>query len=58
MRELNVDPKLVADQLGHTLDVSLNVYTATALPRRREAINTLESVLNGAKWSSPTPQVV
>lgn len=58
MWELNVDPKLVADQLGHTLDVSLNIYTATALPRRREAINTLESVLNGAKWSRPTSQVV
>jgi integrase len=25
MRELGVDPKLVADQQGHTLDVNLNV---------------------------------
>jgi integrase len=25
MRDLKMDPKLVADQLGHTLDVNLNV---------------------------------
>ena len=31
MRKLGVDPKLVADQLGHTLDVNLNVYTETDL---------------------------
>lgn len=27
MRELEVDPKVVADQLGHSLDVNLNVYS-------------------------------
>ena len=27
MRDQNVDPKVVADQQGHTLDVNLNVYT-------------------------------
>lgn len=42
MREQNVDPKLVADQLGHSLDVNLNVYTDTALRLRKEAANTLE----------------
>lgn len=31
MRELKVDPKIVADQLGHSVDVDLNVYTKTAL---------------------------
>ena len=30
MRELKVDPKLVADQQGHTLDVNMNVYTQTS----------------------------
>ena len=45
MKELRVDPKVVADQLGHTLDVNLNVYTATALETRREAVNSLESVV-------------
>jgi integrase len=45
MRELNVDPKLVADQQGHTLDVNINVYTQTSLESRIEAVNTLESAL-------------
>jgi len=27
INELKVDPKLVADQLGHSLDVNQNVYT-------------------------------
>jgi integrase len=42
MRGLNVDPKVVADQLGHTLDVDLNVYTATALETRKQAVNSLD----------------
>lgn len=45
MRELKVDPKVVADQLGHSLDVSLNVYTQTGLGQRKEAVNALESAL-------------
>lgn len=45
MRELNVDPKIVADQLGHSLDVNLNVYTRTGLGQRTEAVNVLESAL-------------
>ena len=49
MRELGVDPKVVADQLGHTLDVNLNVYTETNLRLRKEAVETLESALNGVE---------
>ena len=45
MRELNVDPKVVADQLGHTVDVNLNVYTKTDLNTLKEAVDTLESAL-------------
>ena len=45
MHELKVDPKTVADQLGHSLDVNLNVYTRTALRLRKEAVNAFESVL-------------
>ncbi len=45
MRKLGVDPKLVADQLGHTLDVNLNVYTETDLGQRREAVNSLEKTI-------------
>ncbi len=48
MRELDVDPKLVADQLGHTLDVNLNVYTSTSPEARRAALETFESNLNVA----------
>ncbi len=43
MRELGVDPKVVADQQGHTLDVNLNVYTETSLESRIEAVEQLES---------------
>lgn len=43
MRELGVDPKVVADQQGHTLDVNLNVYTQTSLEKRVEAVEQLES---------------
>jgi hypothetical protein len=45
MRELKVDPKVVADQLGRSVDVDLNVYTQTALGQRKEAVNALESAL-------------
>jgi integrase len=43
MRQLGVDPKVVADQQGHTLDVNLNVYTETSLEKRVEAVEQLES---------------
>jgi integrase len=46
MRDLNVDPKLVADQLGHTLDVNLNVYTSTMLGKRLEAVQGLETAVD------------
>ena len=42
MHELEVDPKIVAEQLGHTLDVNLNVYTKVAHRRRKEAVDLLE----------------
>jgi integrase len=45
MREENVDPKVVADQLGHTLDVNLNVYTQSSLENRLRAVETLEASL-------------
>ncbi len=49
MRELAVDPKVVADQLGHTLDVNINVYTDSNLELRKGAVNTLESAVNGVE---------
>jgi len=45
LKELDVDPHVRADQMGHTLDVNENRYTTTSLERRREAVNKLESVI-------------
>jgi integrase len=45
LKELDVDPKVRADQMGHTVDVNESVYTRTSLARRREAVNRLESRL-------------
>ncbi|HEY2842676.1 MAG TPA: hypothetical protein VGJ09_03460, partial [Bryobacteraceae bacterium] len=45
MNELHDDPKLVADQLGHTLDVSQNVYTRASVARRKAAVDKLEGAL-------------
>jgi hypothetical protein len=33
-----IDPKLIADQQGHGVDVNLNVYTQTSLANRLEAV--------------------
>jgi integrase len=48
MNDLKVDPKIVADQLGHTLDVNQNIYTQSGLERRKEAVDSLESALLNA----------
>ena len=45
MKELGVDGKLVADQLGHSLDVSQNVYTSTSVESRLAGLNQLEKSL-------------
>jgi integrase len=45
MRELGVDPKIVADMMGHDVNVNLNVYTQTSLEARLEAAETLGSAL-------------
>ena len=45
MKELKVDPKIVADQLGHTADVNRNVYTQTAVEIRQTALKQLEKRL-------------
>jgi integrase len=42
MRQLKADPKLVADQLGHTVDVSLNVYAQSPVAGRAVIVNELE----------------
>src|SRR5205823_13379477 len=37
-RQAGIDPKLVADQLGHSLGVNLDVYTVAALETRQHAV--------------------
>jgi integrase len=44
-RQAGIDPKLVADQLGHGLGVNLGVYTVAALDKRQEAVEVLEAAL-------------
>jgi integrase len=46
MKELKVDPKLVADQEGHGVDVNQNVYTQTPVAHRLEAVETLSAFVN------------
>jgi len=43
MRELGVDPKVVADSMGHDVNVNLNVYTQTPIETKLEAVEVLES---------------
>jgi integrase len=45
MKAQGIDPKIVADQQGQTVDVNQNVYTQTPLEIRREAVETLASAL-------------
>src|SRR5262249_32808027 len=42
-RQAGIDPKLVADQLGHGLGVNLDVYTVAALDQRQRAVQMLEA---------------
>jgi len=41
-RKAGIDPKVVADQLGHGLGVSLDVYTKSDLEQRSDAVRKLE----------------
>jgi integrase len=45
MNGLGVEGKLVADQLGHSLDVNQNVYTQSPVANRQNAVNQLERSL-------------
>jgi integrase len=45
MSDQGVDAKVVADQLGHTLDVNQNVYTRVGFDRMADAVNRLDSAL-------------
>jgi len=45
MRQMKADPKAVADQLGHSLDVSLNVYAQSPVSVRQPLVNELEKLV-------------
>jgi len=45
MKARGVDGKLVADQLGHSLDVNQNEYTQSPVESRLAAVNQLEKTL-------------
>jgi hypothetical protein len=45
MKQLGVNPKWVADQLGHSLDVSQNIYTRVPVEQRELAVQQLERAL-------------
>ena len=45
MRQMKEDPHAVAAQLGHTVDVSLNVYAQSPVEVRREMVNRLEKLI-------------
>ena len=42
-RKAGIDPKVVADQLGYGIGVSLDVYTKSDLQQRIMAVTRLES---------------
>ena len=45
MNALGISGKLVADQLGHSLDVNQNVYTQSPVESRLGMVNKLEQSL-------------
>jgi integrase len=45
MKELKTDPKLVANPLGRTVDVNMNVYTQSPVASRQVIVNQLERSL-------------
>ena len=47
-RRAGIDPKVVADQLGHGLGVNLDVYTQSDLQQRTEAVRKLEAEVTAA----------
>lgn len=46
MADLEVDPQVRAEQMGHDVDVNQNVYTQASFGRRRDAVNELEKAID------------
>jgi len=45
MKKLGVDPKLVADQLGHSLDLKQNIYTRVSVDQRKGGVEQSDAAL-------------
>ena len=41
VNEIHDDPKLVADQVGHMVDVNQNVYMRASVARRKKAVRAI-----------------
>jgi integrase len=46
MHEIGIDPKIVADLMGHDVDVNMNVYTQTSFESRIEAVEALAAFVD------------
>lgn len=46
MNQLGIEGKTVAEQLGHGLDVSQNIYTQAGIEQQTNAVNRLDDALN------------
>jgi integrase len=57
MQQMGVDAKIVADQLGHTVDVNLNTYTQVPVEIRQEAVNELENFVSAKHPSNSTQEM-
>jgi len=44
-KKYGVDPKVAADQRGHGIGVSMDVYTSSDLEQKRAAVNKLEAAV-------------
>src|ERR1017187_10066612 len=53
-QDLKVDPKVAADQRGHTLGVAMGTYITTNNQSRLEAVTTLETELRNSE-GAPGP---
>ena len=55
MNQLGIDGKTVADQLGHGLNVSQNVYTQAGIRQQQLAVDALDSALHQVEREDRCP---
>ena len=52
---LGIDPQVMADQMGHGVNVNQHQYTRSLLKRRANALNVIEKTFRRCLWSFRTP---